>query len=48
MKTLVVLIAFVLIMNVNSFRNPTQSGIDSPDPGVIRDRDGTYYSVTTG
>jgi len=39
---------FVSVFVSNSYVNPTQGVYDSPDPGVLRDVDGTYYAITTG
>jgi beta-xylosidase len=45
-------LAFVLlslsICLSNCYINPVQGNVDSPDPGVMRDVDGTYYAATTG
>lgn len=37
-----------MIMSVKSYVNPVQGLYDAPDPGVIRDVDGTYYAAVTG
>ncbi len=42
------LLFLIFFYHTNSYINPTQRVFDSPDPGVMRDQDGTYYAVTTG
>lgn len=43
-----IILSLLLVSQISAYVNPTQSVQDSPDPGVIRDVDGTYYAVTTG
>ena len=38
----------IFVIVAYGYINPTQGNFDSPDPGVIRDFDGTYYAATTG
>jgi beta-xylosidase len=35
-------------INILCYQNPTQRMFDSPDPGVFRDSDGSFYAITTG
>jgi beta-xylosidase len=43
-----VAIISALICFSSCYINPVQANEDSPDPGVIRDVDGTFYAATTG
>lgn len=47
-KILLLIILCLFTHQIRSYINPTQAVRDSPDPGVIRDIDGSYYAVTTG
>jgi beta-xylosidase len=49
MKSFPIFILLVsLIFNAFAYINPVQGARDSPDPGVFRDVDETYYATTTG
>ena len=42
------LLVQLLLIAVRSYVNPVQGLYDAPDPGVIRDVDGTFYAAVTG
>lgn len=42
------LLLLTIVIFVKGYENPVQGLYDSPDPGVIRDVDGTYYAAVTG
>jgi len=43
-----ILLLQLLLIAVTSYINPVQGLYNAPDPGVIRDVDGTFYAAVTG